>query len=180
MPYHTGIKRKTARLKPFSASRVAGIKHRHIVFLCHAVYRAEQTFKVLFGVDVLLAVSREKDVPPALKPETGENVALFDVGKVRVKHLRHRRTGDIGALLRQTALGKIPPRVLGVCHVDVGNYIDDPAVGLLRKALVLAAVAGFHVEDRNVQPLCRDRRQAGVRVAEDKHCVRLYLRHQLV
>ena len=116
----------------------------------------------------------------ALKPEAGENVALFDVGKVRVKHLRHRGTGDICALLRQTALGKIPPRVLGICHIDVGDYIDDPAVCLLRKTLVLAAVAGFHVEDRNMQPLCRDSRQAGVRVTEDKHSVRLYLRHQLV
>ena len=40
--------------------------------------------------------------------------------------------------------------MLGVGHVDVGDHVDDAAVGLFGQALVLAAVAGLHVEDGEV------------------------------
>ena len=70
--------------------------------------------------------------------------------------------------------------MLGVGHVDVGDHVDDAAVGLLGQALVLAAVAGLHVEDGDVQPLRTDDRQAAVRVAQHQHGVRLDGGHQLV
>ena len=46
--------------------------------------------------------------------------------------------------------------MLGIAHVDVADDVNDATVSLLRQTLVLAAVAGFHVEDRNVQTLCAD------------------------
>lgn len=70
--------------------------------------------------------------------------------------------------------------MLGVGQVDVGDHIDDAAVGLLGQALVLAAVAGRHVEDGDVEPLGRDGGQAAVGVAQDKQRVGLDLDHQLV
>ena len=70
--------------------------------------------------------------------------------------------------------------MLRVGHVHVGDDIDDTTVGLLGQALVLAAVAGLHVEDGDVQALGRDGGQAAVGVAQDEERVGLNLDHQLV
>ena len=63
--------------------------------------------------------------------------------------------------------------MLAVCHVDIGDDVDDAAVGLLGEALVLAAVAGLHVEDGDVQALCANDAKAGVGVAENEYSIRL-------
>ena len=70
--------------------------------------------------------------------------------------------------------------MLGVGQVDVGDHVDDAAVGLLGQALVLAAVAGLHVEDGDVEPLGRDGGQAAVGVAQDQQRVGLHLDHELI
>lgn len=70
--------------------------------------------------------------------------------------------------------------MLGVGQVDVGDHVDDAAVGLLGQALVLAAVARLHVEDGDMQALGRDRGQAAVGVAQDQQRVGLDLDHELV
>ena len=70
--------------------------------------------------------------------------------------------------------------MLGVGEVDVGNDVNDTSVGLLGQALVLAAVSRLHVEDRDVEPFCRDSRQAGVGVAENEERVGLRFVHQLI
>ena len=51
------------------------------------------------------------------------------------------------------------------------DVVDDPAVDLLGHALVEAAVAGLHVEDRDLAALGGDRREAAVGVAEDQQGV---------
>ena len=89
------------------------------------------------------------------------------------QHLGHRGAGDVGALPRQAALREVSPRVLAVGQVHVRDDVHYPAVGLLGKALVLAPVAGLHVEDGDVQPLRADDAQAGVGVPEDQHGVGL-------
>ena len=48
------------------------------------------------------------------------------------------------------------------------DVIDDPAVDLLGHALIEAAVAGLHVEDRNLLPLRGDGGEAAVGVAQDE------------
>ena len=70
--------------------------------------------------------------------------------------------------------------MLGVGKVHVGDHVDDAAVGLLGQALVLAAVAGLHVEDRDVQALGRDGRETGVGVAQDEQGVGPRRDHELV
>ena len=70
--------------------------------------------------------------------------------------------------------------MLGVGQVDVGDHVDDAAVGLLGQALVLAAVARLHVEDGDVQALGRDGGQAAVSVAQDQKGVGLDLDHEPV
>ena len=70
--------------------------------------------------------------------------------------------------------------MLGVSQVHIGDDIHDPAVGLLGQALILAAVAGFHVEDGDVQTLGCNSRQAGVGIAQDQQRIGLDGSHQLV
>ena len=70
--------------------------------------------------------------------------------------------------------------MFGVRHIDVRDYVDDAAVGLLRQALVFATVAGFHVKDRYMQTFRRYRRQATVGVAEYEQSVGFYRRHKFI
>ena len=97
-----------------------------------------------------------------------------------MQHLRHRGAGHVGTLLRQAALDEVSPRVLRVAQVYVGDDVHHPPVRLLRKALVLAAVARLHVEDRDVEPLRAYHAQAAVRVAKNQHSVWTGLNHQPV
>jgi hypothetical protein len=70
--------------------------------------------------------------------------------------------------------------VFGISHIHVRNNIHYTAVCLFRQTLVLAAVAGLHVEDGDVQPLRTDDGQAAVCVAQHKHGVGLDGGHELV
>lgn len=70
--------------------------------------------------------------------------------------------------------------MLRIGHVHVGNDIDDTAVGLLGQALVLAAVAGLHVENGDMESLGSDNAEAAVGVAKDQYAVGLGLSEEFV
>ena len=159
---------------------MAAVQHRHVVFPGHGVYRAEQAREVPLGVDVLLPVGREEDVLPFLQPQSLMDTRGLYLTQVVVQHLRHRGAGHVGTLLRQAALDEVSPRVLRVAQVYVGDDVHYPPVRLLRKALVLAAVARLHVEDRDVEPLRAYHAQAAVRIAEHQHSIGTGLNHQPV
>lgn len=53
---HTSVELKPTGCKAVARARVATVKYRHIILLCHAVNGIEQREEVLLGVDVLLAV----------------------------------------------------------------------------------------------------------------------------
>ena len=108
------------------------------------------------------------------------NVALLDLVEVFVQHLRHGAAGHIRALLGQAAVRQIAPRVFGIAQVHVRDDVHDAAVGLLRQALVLAAVARLHVENRDVQSLRADDGQAAVGIAQHQHGIRLDGDHQII
>ena len=99
---------------------------------------------------------------------------------VVVEHFGHGTAGDVGALLGQTVLRQVATGVLRVAQVHVGDNVHDTAVGLLRQALVFAAVAGFHVEDGDVQPLSSNDTEARIGVPQHQDGVGLQLRHQVV
>lgn len=159
---------------------MAGVQDRHVVFLRERVDGGEQAREVRLGVDVLLAVGGQQHVALGLKAELGEDVGGLDLVQVGVQDLGHGRARDVGALRGAAGILEVAAGVLGVGQVDVGDHVDDAAVGLLRQALVLAAVARLHVEDGDVQALGRDGGQAAVGVAQDQQCVGLDLHHQLV
>ena len=139
----------------------------------HGVYGVEQVQEVLFGVDVFFPVRAQQDVFPFFEAEAAVDIRGLDFCEVLMKDFRHRGACDVCALPRQSALRQVPPRMLAVGHVHIGNDVDYPAVRLLRKALVLAAVTCLHVEDGDVQAFRAYHAQAAVGVPEDKDCVRL-------
>lgn len=108
------------------------------------------------------------------------DVAGLNVGEVLVEHLGHGGAGDVGAFLGQPTVGQIATCMLGVAEVDVGDDVDDASVGLLGEALVLATVAGLHVENGDVKALGGDCREAGVGVAKDEQGVGVDGGHELV
>ena len=177
---HARVQFEAGGLQALAGARVAGVQDRHVVFLGQRVDGGEQAREVRLGVDVLLAVGREQHVLLRLQAELGEDVRGLNLVKVGAQDLRHGRPGDVGALRGAAGVPEVAAGVLGVGQVDVGDHVDDAAVGLLGQALVLAAVARLHVEDGDMEPLGRDGGQAAVGVAQDQQRVGLHLDHQLV
>ena len=177
---HARIELEAGGLQALAGARVAGVQDRHVVLLGQRVDGGEQAREVRLGVDVLLAVGREQHVLLRLQAELGKDVTRLDLVQVRAQDLGHGRSGDVGALRGAAGVLQVAAGVLGVGQVDVGDDVDDAAVGLLGQALVLAAVARLHVEDGDVQALGRDGGQAAVGVAQDQQRVGLDLNHQLV
>ena len=180
MHAHARVQLEARGLQALAGARVAGVQDRHVVLLRERVDGGEQAREVGLGVDVLLAMGGEQHVALGLQAELGEDVGRLDLVQVGAQDLRHGRAGDVGALRGAAGVLEVAAGVLGVCQVDVGDHVDDAAVGLLGQALVLAAVARLHVEDGDVQALGRDGGQAAVGVAQDQKGVGLHLDHQLV
>lgn len=177
---HARVQLEAGGLQALAGARVAGVQDRHVVLLGQRVDRGEQAREVRLGVDVLLAVGGQQHVALWLKAELREDVGGLDLVQVGAQDLGHGRPRDVGALRGAAGVLEVAARVLGVGQVDVGDHVDDTAVGLLGQALVLAAVTGLHVEDGDVEPLGRDGGQAAVGVAQDEEGIRPRLHHQLI
>ena len=150
-----------------TATGMATVKDRHIVFLGHLVDGGEKADEILFGVDVFLAMGGQQNILSLLEAEPLVDVAGLNLSEIVVQDFCHRRACDVCPLFRESAIGKIAPCVLAVGHIHIGDDVHDAAVGLFRKAFVLAAVAGFHMENRDMKALGADYAEAGVGVAED-------------
>ena len=159
---------------------MTAVEDGHVVLLRHLVDSSEEGEEVILGINVFLAVSRQENVLAFFQAETLVDVAGLDIGEVVVEDFRHGGSCDIGAFLGQAAVGEVSSCVLRVGHVHVGDDIYDTAVGLLGQALVLAAVAGLHVENGDMESLCSDNAEAAVGVAKDQYAVRLGLGEELV
>ena len=152
---HARIELEAGGLQALAGARVAGVQDRHVVFLRESVDCGEQAREVRLGVDVLLAVGGQQHILLRLQAELGEDIGRHDLVQVGAQDLGHGRARDVGALGGAAGVLEVAAGVLGVGQVDVGDHVDDAAVGLLGQALVLAAVARLHVEDGDVQALGR-------------------------
>ena len=159
---------------------MATVEDGHVILLRHLVDSSEEGEEVILRVDIFLAMGRQENILAFLQAEALMDVAGLDIGEVVVEDLRHRGPCDIGALLGQAAVGEVSSCVLRIGHIHVGNDIDDTAVGLLGQALVLAAVTGLHVEDRDMKTLGSDNAEAAVGVAKDQYAVGLGLGEEFV
>ena len=177
---HPLVQLETGLLQTFFAAGMAAVQHGHVVLLRHFIDGSKEAYEVLLRVDVLLPVGGKQNVLALFQSQAGVNVAGLDFLQVLVEHFGHGAAGDVGALLGQAVLRQVTAGVLRVAQVHVGNNVHDAAVGLLRQALVLAAVAGFHVEDGDVQPLGADDAEAGVGIPQHQDGIGFQLRHQVV
>ena len=107
-------------------------------------------------------------------------VARFDVCQILVQHLCHRTTCHVCALWCHTACIQISACMLRVTHIYVRDYIHDTTVCLLWQTLVETTIACLHMEDRDMQTLSTNHRQARVCVAQHQHSVWFNLHHQFV
>ena len=176
----SGVQPEAALLQPVTASGVAGIEDGHIVLLCQGIDGGEEAQEVLFGVDVFLPVGRQENIPILFQAQSLQHITLTDLVQIHVQHLRHGRAGHVGPLLGQARVCQILPGELTVAQVHVGDHVHDPAVGLLRQALVLAAIAGLHMKQGDVQPLGADGGEAGVGVTQHQIALRLQFGQKLI
>ena len=177
---HPFVQLEAGLLQTLPTARMAAVQHRHIVLFRHLVDGSEQAHEVLLRVDILLPVGGKQNVLVLLQSQAGVDVAGFDFGQVVVEHFGHGAAGDVHPFLGQAALVEVLSGVLTVRQIHVTDDVHNTAVGLLRQALVLAAVAGLHMEDGDVQPLGADDAEAGVSVPQHQNGVGLQLRHQVV
>ena len=177
---HPLVQLEAGLLQTLFAAGMAAVQHGHVVLLRHFIDGRKEAYKVLLRVDILLPVGGKQNVLALFQPQAGVDVAGFDFGQVVVDHFGHGAASDVGALLGQAVLCQVTASMLRIAQVHVRDNVHDAAVGLLRQALVLAAVAGFHVEDGDVQPLSSNDAEAGVGVPQHQDGVGLQLRHQIV
>ena len=177
---HALVELKARGGETVTAARVAAVKNRHIILFGHLVDGGKEAREVLFGVDILFAVSAEQNVLALFETEAGVDVARFDLCEVLVQNFGHGAAGHVRAFLGQAAVVQISAGMFGVSHVHIADDIHDAAVGLFGQAFILATVASFHVENRNVQALCGNGRKAAVSVAENQQCIRFACNHKFV
>ena len=177
---HPLVQLETGLLQTLFATGMAAVQHGHIVLLRHFIDGSKKAHEILLRVDVLLPVGGKQNVLALFQSQAGVDITGLDFLQVLVEHFGHGAASDVGALLGQTVLCQVTAGVLRVAQVHVGDNVHDAAVGLLRQALVLAAVARLHVEDGDVQPLGADDAEAGVGVPQHQHGIGLQLRHQVV
>ena len=122
----------------------------------------------------------QQDVLALLQAQALVDVAGLYLLEVVVEHFGHGAAGDVGAPLGEAGVGQVAAGVLAVGHIDVGDDVHNAAVGLLGQALVLAPVAGLHMEDGDMQALGPDDAQAAVGVAQHQHGIGPDGDHQLV
>lgn len=156
------------------------VEDGHVVLLRHLVDSSKEGEEVLLRVNVFLTMGGQENVFALLQTKTLMNIAGLDIGEIVVEDFRHGGSCDIGALLGQAAVGEVSSCVLRVGHIHVGDDINNTAVGLLGQALVLAAVAGLHVENGDMESLGSDNAEAAVGVAKDQYAVGLGLGEELV
>ena len=166
--------------KAVTAARVAAVQNRHVVLFGHFVDGCKEAREVLFGVDVFFAVGAKQNVLALFEAEAGVDVARFDLREILVQNFGHGAAGHVRAFLGQAAVSEIAASMFGIGHVHVADDIHDAAVRLFGEAFVLATVARFHVENRDVQALCGDGRKAAVGVAENQQCIRFASDHELI
>ena len=177
---HPLVQLEAGLLQTLFAAGMAAVQHGHVVLLRHLVDGRKEAYKVLLRVDILLPVGGKQNVLALFQSQAGVDITGLDFLQVLVEHFGHGAASDVGALLGQAVLRQVAAGVLRVAQVHIGDNVHNAAVGLLRQALVLAAVAGLHVEDGNVQTLRCNGGQTAVGFSQGQQRVRLNLSHQLV
>lgn len=91
-----------------------------------------------------------------------------------VEDLFHGAAGEVDPAVWKSFGDEMAAGVFGVDEVEIGDVVDDAAVDLFGDVEVVAAVAGLHVENRDVHALGHVGGEAGVGVAENEQGIGLF------
>ena len=174
------VQLESGSLKSLPRSGMAAVEDRHVVLLGHGVDGIEKRKEVLFRIYVLLPVGGKKDILSLLKAESLMDIGSLYLGEVLMENFSHRGSGHIGPFLGKTALREISSCVFAVGEVHIGDDVNNPTVGFLGKAFVLAAVSCLHMEYGDMESLRSDHREAAVGVTENEDRVGLDAYHKFV
>ena len=177
---HALVELEAACGKTVSAARVAAVKYRHVVLLGHLVDGGEEAREVLLGVDILFAVGAQQNILALFKTQTLVNITGLNCRQILMQDFGHGAASHVSTFLGKSAVSQVAAGMFGIGHVHVADDIDDATVGLFGQAFVLAAVTGFHVENRDMQTLSANSRKAAVRVTENQQGIGLAGDHELV
>ena len=177
---HTLVKLKATCCKAVAATRVATVQNRHVILFSHLVDCRKETIEVLFSIDIFFAVGAQQNVLALGKTKARMNIACFDRNQVLVQDFCHRATRHVSTFLGQATVRQITASMFRISHIHIANNINDAAVSFFGQAFILATVPRFHMENGNVQALCRNCRKAAISIAKDKHGIGLASNHQLV
>ena len=171
------VKSHAHLLDHLAGARMRRDNDRQLEGLRNLIKAVDEIEEVPLLGDVLLAVGGNDEVlvlPDAHLLQDRRRV-LLHFGKLHGQDLEHRRSGLDDLVRRQSLAQQVFAGNRGVAEVDVRDMVHDLAVGLLGDALVEAAVAGLHVEDRDMALLRGDGAEAAVCVPEDEERIRLHL-----
>ena len=156
---------EAALLDLLPAAGMCGIDDRQLVAFRDLVQGVHEREEMAFVVNVLFPVRRDQDIPVGRQSELVQGLAGADAIHMLPEDLTHRRAGDEDVFLADAFRQQVAAAVLGVGQVDVADVVDDLAVDLFRHVLIKAAVAGLHVEDRDLEALGGNSGEGAVGVA---------------
>ncbi len=166
---HPLIEAKAQRVEPFAGARMGREDHRYIVAPGDLVQGFDQHREPCGVVDVFLAVQRRDNIAAAHKTKPRQHIGRLDPVAVLRHHLEHRAASEGDPTMRNPFGQQVPPCVLGIDEVEIGDVVDEAAVGLFRHVAVKRTVPGLHMVDRDLHPPRHDRRNGRIGIAKDQH-----------
>ncbi|MNL16578.1 hypothetical protein D3C87_1376290 [compost metagenome] len=143
----------TNRFQALAGTRMRGNDNWILVLVGQGSQRFEQITKVVRRIDVFFTVSADDEELVLLQAFSRQHVGGEDLRHVVVEHLLHVRTGLDDGFRTNPFSDQVSPGMLCQDHVDIAQVIEHLAIQFFRDALIKAAVAGFHVEHRNLAAL---------------------------
>ena len=128
--------------------------------------------------DVLGPVQGDEKILARTQAQRRQRGACRNTGVVRVDHLFDRVAGHVDPVTFDAFAHQVGAAALGIWHEHRAAVIDDPPVHFFRHAVVVAAVARFHVIHRYAETARDDGRQAAVGVAENQQPIGPMLEQQ--
>ena len=126
--------------------------HWHLVFVVDPIERFNKFSQPVFKVNILCPMQGHQEKLTFFEAKLLHYVAFIYLGHKMVKDFFDGVTGNIDALPGNSLSNKIESAALRIWQENVALAINNPAIIFLRYPIVVATVAGFHMEDPYSHP----------------------------
>ena len=100
-----------------------------------------------------------------LQTQLRDNIRRIDTHFIMFEHFSDRAAGFDDQVRRNALTDQIAARYIAIGHVDVCRVIDNAANDFLGHTHIETAVAGFHMESRDLPALGRNDRRTAIGIA---------------